>query len=67
MNAQHLILPSFNEKTVEDKVYLESKFDKNCVIILMDQVKSHDNGKYLLSNCKTGNLQSWMPHYTLLD
>ena len=49
MNAQHLILPFFNEKTVEDKVYLESKFDKNCVIILMDQVKSHGNGKGLLS------------------
>ena len=33
--------PLFDVKTVEDKVYLESKFDKNCVIVLMDQVKSH--------------------------
>ena len=48
VNAQHLILPLFNVKTVEDKVYLESKFDKNCVIILMDQVKSLGNGECLL-------------------
>ena len=49
MNARHLILPLFNVKTVEDKVYLENKSDKSCVIILMGQVKSRGNGKCLLS------------------
>ena len=43
------ILLLFNVKTVEDKVYLGSKFEKNCVIILMDQVKSHGNGECLPS------------------
>ena len=49
VNAQHLIFPLFNVKTLEDKVYLESKSSKNCVIILMEQAKPHGNRKCLLT------------------
>ena len=50
MNDQYLILPLFNIKTVKELVYLGSKFYKNCVTILVAQVKSHGNAEYLLSN-----------------